>query len=189
MSRNKSKFFVYAVAIGRQTGLFYSWDECLEHTKGFSGARFKKFESLEQAQIYLTNTSIIQPTTTTTTSANALLLPAVTAEVFVNVIAPNHIQIQEKEIWLNGGGPPCLRSTALCGLLIALDTYPKAKSFAINSPYAVSCANELGLRHKQLDWEGKDDYIQLVRLVFERTSKVQVVCCTVRTFLNEQNNT
>lgn len=176
MSRNKSN--VYAVAIGRQTGLFYSWNECLEHTKGFSRARFKKFESVEQARIYLTNNSITPPIPAVAVNiiSPSIISPSTaTAEVLVKVIAANQLQIQQKEIWLNGGGPPCIRSTALCGLLIALDTYPKAKSFAINSPYAVSCANELGLRHKQLDWEGEGDYIQLIRLVFERTSKVQVV--------------
>lgn len=47
---------VYAVKNGRQTGIFDSWAECQEQTKGFSGAVFKSFSSRSQAQAYLDQT-------------------------------------------------------------------------------------------------------------------------------------
>lgn len=43
----------YAVKVGRKTGIFNSWDECNQQVKGFSGAQFKKFESLDQAKAYI----------------------------------------------------------------------------------------------------------------------------------------
>jgi len=43
----------YAVRSGRQPGIFKSWAECQEQTRGYSGAAFKSFESLEEAQAYL----------------------------------------------------------------------------------------------------------------------------------------
>jgi len=43
----KSKF--YAVRNGRETGVFRTWAECQEKVKGFSGAKFKSFPSLEEA--------------------------------------------------------------------------------------------------------------------------------------------
>lgn len=43
----------YAVRKGRRTGIFTSWDECQASIKGFSGAEYKSFSSLEEAQKYL----------------------------------------------------------------------------------------------------------------------------------------
>ena len=43
----------YAVRKGIKIGVYDTWDECLENTKGFKGAEFKKFKSKEDAQSYL----------------------------------------------------------------------------------------------------------------------------------------
>ncbi len=45
---NKKKHYV--VWAGRKTGVFDSWAECEKQTKGFQGASFKSFPSLEEAQ-------------------------------------------------------------------------------------------------------------------------------------------
>ena len=44
---------VYAVKQGRQTGIFDTWAECQEQIKGFSGAVYKSFTSIEDADKYL----------------------------------------------------------------------------------------------------------------------------------------
>ena len=44
---------VYAVKKGLQTGIFYSWDECSKAVKGYSGAQYKSFKTLEEAHEYL----------------------------------------------------------------------------------------------------------------------------------------
>ncbi len=43
----------YAVKKGRETGIFESWEECQKQITGFSGAEFKKFKELYQAEEYL----------------------------------------------------------------------------------------------------------------------------------------
>ena len=45
----------YAVRIGRQTGIFESWDECKKQVTGFSGAEYKSFLCHRDAEIYLNN--------------------------------------------------------------------------------------------------------------------------------------
>lgn len=45
----------YAVKKGRETGIFESWAECQKQITGFSGAEFKKFKELKQAETYLTS--------------------------------------------------------------------------------------------------------------------------------------
>ena len=43
----------YAVKKGRTIGIFNTWDECKGQVIGFSGAQYKKFESLEEAKAYM----------------------------------------------------------------------------------------------------------------------------------------
>ena len=47
------KFKCYAVAKGRQTGVFYTWAECEAQVKGFEGPVFKGFMSVEEAEEWL----------------------------------------------------------------------------------------------------------------------------------------
>lgn len=47
----ESKF--YAVKKGLQTGIFYSWPDCQKAVKGYSGAQYKSFKTLEEANEYL----------------------------------------------------------------------------------------------------------------------------------------
>ena len=48
----------YAVKNGRNIGIFNTWDECLESTKGFPGAIFKSFNSEEEAKAFLEDKDI-----------------------------------------------------------------------------------------------------------------------------------
>lgn len=43
----------YAVKKGRKTGIFETWSECKEQVSGFSGADYKSFASLQEANDFL----------------------------------------------------------------------------------------------------------------------------------------
>ena len=43
----------YAVKQGRKTGLFTTWDDCKAQVQGYSGAVYKSFSTLAEAQQYL----------------------------------------------------------------------------------------------------------------------------------------
>ena len=43
----------YAVAAGRTVGIFSTWKECQRSVIGFPGARFKKFETKEEAEAFI----------------------------------------------------------------------------------------------------------------------------------------
>uniref|UniRef100_A0A4Y0BGU0 Ribonuclease H1 n=1 Tax=Anopheles funestus TaxID=62324 RepID=A0A4Y0BGU0_ANOFN len=47
----------YAVAKGRQVGIFSTWPECQAQVNGFTGARFKKFPTQAEAQQFITTNS------------------------------------------------------------------------------------------------------------------------------------
>ena len=43
----------YAVRVGRKPGIYRSWDECKEQVHGFPGARYKKFNTKDEAEIFI----------------------------------------------------------------------------------------------------------------------------------------
>lgn len=43
----------YAVRVGRNPGIYHTWDECKRETVGFKGASFKKFSTLEDAKAFI----------------------------------------------------------------------------------------------------------------------------------------
>lgn len=44
---------VYAVRKGRKTGVFNSWHECQIQVKGYQGAEFSSFKTIDEAMLYL----------------------------------------------------------------------------------------------------------------------------------------
>ncbi len=55
----------YAVANGRTTGIFLNWNDCNYSVKGFKNALYKKFDTEEEAEIFMkTNQKNINNITT-----------------------------------------------------------------------------------------------------------------------------
>ena len=43
----------YTVVKGRTNGIFTTWSLCQESVKGYSGALFKKFDTKEEAEMFI----------------------------------------------------------------------------------------------------------------------------------------
>jgi viroplasmin and RNaseH domain-containing protein len=54
---------IYAVRKGHKTGIFDTWDECKAAIDGFSGAEFKSFGNINDAEAYLKNEDVAQKNT------------------------------------------------------------------------------------------------------------------------------
>ena len=54
----------YAVKEGVKPGIYNSWDKCKEMTSGYSGAVFKKFKTIQEAEAFI-NGAPINPSVTT----------------------------------------------------------------------------------------------------------------------------
>ncbi|KAH7643429.1 hypothetical protein HUG17_10120 [Dermatophagoides farinae] len=67
--------FYYAVAIGRQTGIFNDWNDCEKQVKGFKNAKFKKFKTKSEAEEFI---HIHHKSTTSSSSiSNSNLVPKI----------------------------------------------------------------------------------------------------------------
>lgn len=79
----------YAVKIGKNTGIFQTWEECKENVDGYPGALYKSFKTISEAYTYLgdegTQMSLFdmdaatQPTNTTKTEIPDETMPISTA--------------------------------------------------------------------------------------------------------------
>src|SRR5262245_12712058 len=49
---------IYAVRVGREPGIYRSWDDCLAQVEGYSGAAYKSFTVLADAEAYLSGEAI-----------------------------------------------------------------------------------------------------------------------------------
>ena len=56
MGKNNKKF--YAVKVGLVPGIYTTWAECQQNINGFSGAIYKSFETIEDAENFLNDKSI-----------------------------------------------------------------------------------------------------------------------------------
>ncbi|XP_061387600.1 ribonuclease H1 [Musca vetustissima] len=76
----------YAVAIGREVGIFDTWAKCEEQIKGYRGARYKKFPTKSAAEEFINayhkpSVGTTATTTTVPSSSNAKCLVADKKEV------------------------------------------------------------------------------------------------------------
>lgn len=51
----------YAVRVGRKTGIYQNWSECEVQVKGFSGARYAKFDTIAAARCFLSTAASKAP--------------------------------------------------------------------------------------------------------------------------------
>lgn len=65
----------YAVKAGRKTGIFTSWDLCKAQVQGYSGAVYKSFPTLPEAQSYLDGDAVQAPAQSVSTEQELLQLP------------------------------------------------------------------------------------------------------------------
>ncbi|MFQ9804580.1 MAG: viroplasmin family protein [Coprococcus sp.] len=53
----------YAVKVGAKLGIYETWAECEVQIKGFSGAQYKSFSNLSDAEIYITGEGDVETQT------------------------------------------------------------------------------------------------------------------------------
>ena len=68
----------YAVSKGRYTGVFETWAECSDATQGYSGAAFKSFKTLAEAQAFVSSGSSLSSNSSQSapTSNDNLIYPS-----------------------------------------------------------------------------------------------------------------
>ncbi|XP_017078223.1 ribonuclease H1 [Drosophila eugracilis] len=61
LSHQRCSMAFYAVSSGRRAGVYNSWSECEEQTKGFKNAKFKKFKTRQEAELFVNDCKSYAP--------------------------------------------------------------------------------------------------------------------------------
>jgi ribonuclease HI len=75
---SKQKKQYYAVRIGREPGIYLTWEECKAQVDGYAKAQYKGFGSLEEAEAYLGNVKTTKPVCDEPTGAEPFNPPGAT---------------------------------------------------------------------------------------------------------------
>ena len=65
----------YAVKVGQTVGVFNNWAECQKSISGYSGADYKSFPTVEEAEAYIVGDDIYEEKIKTETKATIRCLP------------------------------------------------------------------------------------------------------------------
>jgi ribonuclease HI len=49
----------YAVKVGRVSGIYTNWNDCKKNTYGYRGAIYKKFDTIDEAKLFINDNSLI----------------------------------------------------------------------------------------------------------------------------------
>lgn len=84
----------YGVKVGKQVGVFNTWDECKSMITGYSGAKFKKFKTYEEALAYANGEDIVSRTTSSTAGSTASMTMGTDRVTSVTRQGTEQIQVQ-----------------------------------------------------------------------------------------------
>lgn len=85
---------MYAVAKGKIPGIYKTWDECKENTSGFSGAIFKKFKTINEAENFIRENNI---------SNNNIIEEIIEKIKTIDLSENNIINSNKNVIYVDGG--------------------------------------------------------------------------------------
>lgn len=169
----------YAVAQGKQCGIYYSWNECQENVKGFKGAKFKKFNNENDAKLFIENNQSIE---------NAQLIEPDYYVYMDGACSKNGHKDAKAGIGIYfGENDPRNVSKKLDGkhtnnvaelnamilsCSIVQSDLEKGKNitFVSDSEYTIKCATSYGKTQQTLHWEKEFPNKDLVKTLYE-------MCC------------
>lgn len=133
---------VYAVQVGRQPGLYKTWDECRKQTDGFPGAKFKSFECEEAAKGFLAAAAVaacVAPRRPEVPAAAELSLDDLNGEqqAVVDAVLKGH------NVFLTGP-PGSGKSFVLQRIIQLLKTHRSSKAVAVCASTGVAAVHVNG---------------------------------------------
>ena len=81
----------YAVKVGAKLGIYETWAECEVQIKGFSGAQYKSFSNLSDAEIYITGEGDVETQTDRIENGNTVEQINTEVEEELKNLGPNEV--------------------------------------------------------------------------------------------------
>ena len=182
----------YAVAAGKQVGIFENWNDCKSSVSGFRGAIYKKFDSKSEAETFIqvNQTTEIQPNTIPeeidysvytdgACSNNGKASACAGIGVFFGKDDPRNVSRKVVGKQTNNTAE----------LTAIIDTHPliypdlvAGKKIAIvsDSEYAIKCATSYGEKCNKTGWKKEIPNKELVKTIYELYVETRVQFIHIR---------
>ena len=172
----------YAVAQGKQCGIYDSWNECQENVKGFKGAKFKKFNNENDAKLFIENNQSLEN------------IPSIEPDYFVYMdgacskngcedaksglgiyFGENDPRNVSKKLEGKHTNNVAELEAMICAFSIVLEDLKQGKiiTFVSDSDYAIKCATSYGKNQSLLSWEKDIPNKDLVKTLYESCSQYE----------------
>ena len=170
----------YAVAQGKQCGIYHSWNECQENVKGFKGAKFKKFNNENDAKLFIENNQSLEN------------IPSIEPDYFVYMdgacskngcedaksglgiyFRENDPRNVSKKLEGKHTNNVAELDAMICAFSIVQEDLKQGKiiTFVSDSEYAIKCATSYGKHQSLLTWEKDIPNKDLVKTLYESCSQ------------------
>ena len=170
----------YAVAQGKQCGIYDSWNECQENVKGFKGAKFKKFNNENDAKLFIENNQSLEN------------IPSIEPDYFVYMdgacsknghesakgglgiyFEENDPRNVSKKLEGKHTNNVAELQAMICAFSIVKEDLKQGKiiTFVSDSEYAIKCATTYGKTQYSLSWEKDIPNKDLVKTLYESCSQ------------------
>lgn len=171
----------YAVANGRSIGIFRTWSECKESVEDFKSAKYKKFETLEEAQEFIKNGSSLEKSDEVSLNIDYYVYTdgACSNNGKPDAIAGIGIYFgldDPRNVSRRIDGKQTNNAAELTAIIEAFNIIKKdlkkGKKIAIvsDSEYAIRCATSYGEKCAKNNWENDIPNKELVQLLYDTYS-------------------
>lgn len=159
---------MYAVAKGREKGIFLTWKECQQSIKGYSGAKYKKFESREDAERFIQEPILFEPNYYVYTDGACRHNGAKNARAGIGIFfgVGDTRNVSQS---IEGKTNNIAELTAVMETYFKIETdLVKGKKITIvtDSEYAIKCVTSYGESCEKKNWEVDIPNKELVKTIY-----------------------
>ena len=169
----------YAVAQGKQCGIYHSWTECQEYVKGFKGAKYKKFTNEHDANLFMQENQITEMKEHTEPEYYVYMDGACSKNGSVYAKAGIGIYFGENDPRNVSKKIEGKQTNNVSELQAMIDAFHIVQSdlekgtiivFVSDSEYAIKCARSYGKTQHSLQWINEIPNKDLVKTLYD-------LCC------------
>lgn len=165
----------YAVAIGKEPGIYFTWKDCEQQVKGVKNAKFKKFNNEKEANQFLTsnnkiNKENIVPDYYVYTDGACSKNGAKDAIAGIGIyFGKDDIRNISKKIDLKPTNNVAELSAMIhaCNLIEFDLKNGKHITIVSDSHYAILCATSYGKKNKTIEWKKEIPNKELVKILYD----------------------
>ena len=166
----------YAVAQGKQCGIYHSWNECQENVKGFKGAKFKKFNNENDAKLFIENNQCSENIQSMDPDYFVYMDGACSKNGYEGAKGGLGIYFEEndprnvsKKLEGKHTNNVAELQAMICAFSIVKEDLKQGKiiTFVSDSEYAIKCATSYGKTQHLLLWEKDIPNKDLVKTLYE----------------------